>query len=141
MDCQTKREGERLNQTEVEARYDPKIICNNCKEEFEPYPHSFAPTIDEVICKKCGTKRILYYGEDTSAVKMILGTYGVNKELFERLDKIEVHVASLTGMIKTSLDDARNVMTKALIGALKEQLNQHENEWHGYGEKSGKQQS
>jgi len=129
-----------MNQTEVEARYSPKIVCNTCKGVFEPYPHSFAPVIDEVMCPSCGTKRILYYGEDTSVVKMILSTYGVNKDLAERLEKIDTQIVSLTSMMKTSLDDARNVMTKALIGAVKEQLNQHESNYHNFGEKIGKQE-
>lgn len=127
-----------MNQTEVEARYDPKIICNNCKIHFNPYPESFAPMIDEVICPICGTKRILYYGEDSSVVKTILTTYGANKELNERLDRLENQIGSLKDMVRTSLDDARNVMTKALVGSLKEQINQHEKAWHDFSDFHGK---
>lgn len=122
-----------MNQTEVEARYNPRIQCTNCKTFFNPYPRSFAPIIDEVICPVCETKRILYYGEDSAVVKMILNTYGVNKELNERLDRLENQIGSITEMVKTMLDDARNVMTKALIGVLKEEFNQHVKDYHGSG--------
>jgi DNA-directed RNA polymerase subunit RPC12/RpoP len=122
-----------MNEADLVLRDDPHLVCNNCKAEFHPYPMRHAPTIDEVVCPKCGTKRILYYGEDTSVVKMILTTYGVNKELTERLDRLENQIGSLKDTVKTSLDDARNVMTKALIGALNEQINQHVKDWHNIG--------
>lgn len=127
-----------MNQTEVEARFNPQIICNNCKFHFNPYPESFAPIIDEVICPTCGTKRILYYGEDSSVVKTILTTYGVNKELNERLDRLENQIGSLKDVLKTSLDDARRVMTETLADALKEQINEHEKAYHDFGGKHGK---
>jgi hypothetical protein len=72
---------------------------------------------------------------------MILTSYGVNKEVTERLGKIESQVVSLKDMMKTSLDDARTVMTTAIIGALNEQLAQHEKEWHNFGDQHGKPQN
>jgi DNA-binding FrmR family transcriptional regulator len=71
---------------------------------------------------------------------MMLSTYGVNKELNERLDRLEGQIGSLKEMVKTGLDDARNIMTKALIGSLKEQLSEHEKKWHDFGGSFGKQQ-
>ena len=65
---------------------------------------------------------------------MMLGTYGVNKELLENMNRLENQICTLKDMVKTSLDDARNVMTTALTGALKKQLNQHEKEHHNFGE-------
>ena len=112
-------------------RYNIEIICNKCKDKFHPYPESVAPILDEVACPKCGEKRILYFGENLDTQKMMLSTYGVNKELNERLDRLEGQIGSLKEMVKTSLDDARNIMTKALIGSLKEQLSEHEKNWHG----------
>ena len=122
-------------------RYNPELVCNNCKSKYHPYPDSVAPIIDEVACPHCGQKRILYYGDDSSVVKMILTSYGVNKEVTERLGKIESQVVSLKDMMKTSLDDARTVMTTAIIGALNEQLAQHEKEWHNFGDQHGKPQN
>lgn len=131
-----------MNEAELVARRRVRVTCNNCNVPFSPYDSlATAPIIDEVKCPICGTKRILYFGEDTSVVKMILSTYGVNKELNERLDKIDSQIGSLKDMVKTSLDDARSVMTKSIIGALKEQINQHEDAYHNFGVKDGKPQN
>jgi DNA polymerase II large subunit len=127
-----------MNQTEVEARHDPLVKCNSCEQTYRPYPDTFAPIIDEVKCPKCGTTRVLYYGEDSTVIKMILNTYGLNKELNERLDKLDTELCSLKDMVKTSLDDARNIMTRALVGSLKEQLLEHEKNYHNYGGSVGK---
>ena len=127
-----------MNQTEVESRYNPRILCNGCKGYFNPYPSSFAPVVDEVKCPTCGEKKILYYGEDSTIIKMILSTYGVNKDLNERIDKVEGQMGSLKEMVKTSLDDARAVMTEALIRAINEPITKHENQFHNFGGKSAK---
>ena len=138
MDRKAEREAERMNENELVNREDPHIICNKCRTEFHPYPARFAPTLDEVICPNCGEKRILYYGEDQAVLKMMLGTYGINKELLENMNRLENQISILKDMVKTSLDDARNVMTRALTGALKEQITQHEKAWHDFGEKHEK---
>jgi hypothetical protein len=122
-----------MNDAEMTARHNPAIVCNSCKSIFRPYPASFAPTLSEVACPTCGTIKILYYGEDPDVLKMILGSFGVNKELNERLDRLENQIGSMKEMVKTSLDDSRNIMTKALVGAVNEQLRHHEKDFHNYG--------
>jgi DNA-directed RNA polymerase subunit RPC12/RpoP len=52
------------------ARFEPRLVCNKCKQSFQPYgDNRWAPILDEVACPNCGEKRILYYGNDASVVK------------------------------------------------------------------------
>jgi chromosome segregation ATPase len=62
----------------------------------------------------------------------------VNKEINERLNKLESQIATLKEAITTSLSDAKNMMTEALIAALKEQIEQHEKKYHDFSGKYGK---
>ena len=48
---------------------------------------------------------------------MMLSNYGIKKELNERVDKIENQIGTLKDVVKTSLNDARNIITNALVGA------------------------
>lgn len=138
MDSEATNEDEKMSEPDI-TRYESKIVCNKCKQLFSPYgSDSWAPIIDEVACPKCGEKRILYYGNDSTVMKMILSTYGVNKELNERLDKLESQIVTLKEAIVSSLADAKNIMTEGLISALKEQIEQHEKEYHNFSDKRGK---
>lgn len=128
-----------MNEADLLARQSPTVICNKCKHVFFPYAQSYAPLISEVRCTQCNEPRILYYGEDSTVAKMILSTYGVNKELNDRLKELENQIGALRDTVKTSFDDARNIMTKALIGALNEQVNKHVNDYHSFGGSGGKQ--
>lgn len=80
-------------------------------------------------CGHIKPRAILYYGNDSTVAKMIASTYGVNKEINERLNKLESQIATLREAITTSLTDAKNMMTEALIAALKEQIEQHEKKY------------
>lgn len=127
-----------MNEVDIVLRGDPHIICNKCKKEYQPYPMSHAPIIDEVVCPNCGEKRLLYFGEDTTVVKMILSNIGVNKELTEKLTELERQIGLIETRLETLLVDARNVMTTAVVSALKEQIAEHEKQWHDFGGKRGK---
>ena len=48
---------------------------------------------------------------------MMLSNYGIKKELNERVDKIENQIGTLKDVVKTSLNDARNIIPNALVGA------------------------
>ncbi len=141
LDWQTKGENGQMNEADVLARHDPHVLCNKCKTAFDPYPDSYAPVISEVRCPKCDEPKILYFGSDPNVEKMLLSAFGANKDLTERLDRLENQIGSLKDMVKTSLDDARNIMTNALIGALNEQLSQHEKEYHGFSGAHGAKKS
>lgn len=131
-----------MSEADLIMRHNPRIICNKCQTQYLPYPLSHAPILNEVACPQCGEKRILYYGNDSTVVKMILSTYGVNKEINERLDRLENQIVSLKEAVTASLSDAKNMMTDALISALKEQITEHEkeyhNEYHNVGGKQGR---
>ena len=130
-----------MSQADV-TRRNPILMCNKCKATYEPYRSAtyagWAPILDEVSCPKCGEKRILYYGTDSSIAKMILSTYGVNKELGERIEKIESQISTLKEIVNAGLTDAKNIMTEALISALNGRIAQHERDYHNMGGRSGR---
>jgi hypothetical protein len=135
VDSETTIESERMTEPDI-TRFHPRFSCNKCKNFFSPYgEHAWAPIMDVVSCPTCGEKRILYYGNDAPTMKMILSTYGVNKDLNERLDKLESQIITLKDAVITSLSDAKNIMTETLISALKEQIGQHEKEYHNVNSK------
>lgn len=114
-------------------RCDPHITCNHCRTMFTPYNGWYAPTLDEVVCPNCGEKRILYYGDNAEVAKTLLSGMGKNTEVLQKLTELESQIDALKDMVKTNLDDARNIMTKALVGALNEQINRHVSEYHSFG--------
>jgi hypothetical protein len=81
-----------MNEADLVARDDPTIQCNKCKYIYHPYPDARAPEIDEVACPQCGEKRLLYFGNDPSVVKLILSNLGINKELSQRVIDLESKV-------------------------------------------------
>lgn len=127
-----------MSQADI-SRYHPILVCNKCQTGFQPYGEDgWAPILDEVACPSCGTKRILYYGNETSVVKMILSTYGVNKELEARMTELENKVNALEGKLESSIADARQGMIDALKQASKEAIAEHEKKFFHYsGEKLG----
>ena len=125
-----------MNEEDLAAREDPHIICNKCKEEFHPYPERYAPFIDVVVCPSCGEKRILYYGEDAATAKMILSNIGMNKDLLERIDEIENKITIMKAKYEQGLIAAQKTMSEALLGAVREELKEHESKWHPTSQKS-----
>ena len=119
-----------MNEVDLLARDDPQIICNSCKGIMRPYPDRYAPEIDEVVCPKCGQKRLLYFGNDPSVIKLILSNIGINKELTERLVELENKVTVLKENLSKSLVEAKNVMTTALINSVNHEIEEHENKYH-----------
>ena len=120
------------------TRHDVSLTCNKCKKPFFPYgENGWSPMIDEVACPNCGEKRILYYGNDSTVVKMIASTYGLNKEISERIARLEETLQSLDGRIQTingridsGLAEAKDIMTEALIKAVRAEIEEHERQWH-----------
>jgi DNA-directed RNA polymerase subunit RPC12/RpoP len=125
-----------VNEVDLIARDDPHLICNNCKTEFHPYPDSHAPAIDEVVCPKCGAKRLLYFGDDPTVVKMILSNIGINKEINENLTDLQNQITIMKENMGKSLVDAKNTMTTALVKALNHEIEEHELKWHPTSHKS-----
>jgi hypothetical protein len=121
-------------------RFFPSLTCNKCHTVFKPYPFApYAPMLDEVVCPNCGEKRILYFGDDPSITKMILSNYGVNKEMNDRLNELQERMGAIEKRMDTSVAEARNIMTKAFINALKKEIEEHEQAFHNVGGKFGKQ--
>lgn len=130
-----------MNESDLLARRNPQVVCNKCKATFVPYPNSFAPQISEVVCPNCSEKRILYFGDDPTVVKMILSSIGVNKDLLDRVTELENKVIIMKERYEQGLIEAQKVMSEALLGTIKEELkeyedkctkalNEHESKWH-----------
>jgi DNA-directed RNA polymerase subunit RPC12/RpoP len=113
------------------SRHSPDLMCNKCKTKYAPYGEiGWAPIIDEVACPNCGEKRILYYGNDSNIVKMILSTYGANKELGARMSELESRINDIEMRLVDTVKEARQGMVDVLIKASNEAILEHEKKWH-----------
>ena len=96
-----------------------------------PYPNEIRiPTLDQITCPNCGEKRILYWGNDPTIMKMILSNYGITKDMNEEITNLKTKIDVVSSRLYNVVADSKEIMTNAMINAFKETIHEHEKKYH-----------